>query len=85
MHLIFTEEQQRFRQEVRDFCEKTPWGELTSMRYATRDYSPTFYREVAKKGWLGLAIPVEYGGLGRDAIDWTIFTVPNNWLSPSRA
>lgn len=74
MHLIFTEEQQRFRQEVRDFCEKTPWGELTSMRYATRDYSPTFYREVAKKGWLGLAIPVEYGGLGRDAIDWTIFT-----------
>jgi hypothetical protein len=71
MEFGFTEEQQRFRQEVRDFCEREPWGEIATE--IAPDYSPTFYRKVAEKGWLGLQFPKEYGGEGKDAIYDAIF------------
>lgn len=86
----FNKEQQRFRQEVRDFCQKEPWGELVPE--VCMAYSPSFYRRVAEKGWLGLRFPRKYGGQGKDAIYETIFLeevgysgAPVGWVLQSLA
>lgn len=68
MDFSFTEEQEKFRQEIHDFCEKELQGEALSPAA-----SPSFIQKVAQKGWLGLSIPKEYGGLGRDDIYRVIF------------
>jgi len=72
MEFGFSEEQERFRQEVRDFCESEPWGEIVPI--IDDNFSPSFYRKVADKGWLGLQFPERYGGKGKDAIWETIFS-----------
>lgn len=71
MEFGFTEEQQRFRQEVREFCQKEPWGELHPECFMP--YSPSLYNKMAEKGWIGLQFPKRYGGLGKDAIYEQIF------------
>ena len=71
MNFTFTEEQQKFREEIRDFCQMEPYGELDIK--VTLDFSPEFYRKVAAKGWLGLAFPKEYGGQNYGKIEETIF------------
>ena len=71
MDFAFTKEQQRFREEVRSFCETEPYGELDAK--IALDFSPEFYRKVAAKGWLGLAFPKEYGGQNYGKIEETIF------------
>jgi len=68
MEFRFTEEQEKFRQEISDFCKRELQGETLSP-----SYSPSFIGKVAGKGWLGLSIPKEYGGQGRDAIYRVIF------------
>jgi alkylation response protein AidB-like acyl-CoA dehydrogenase len=70
MDFAFTEKQQKFREEIRDFCKKEPYGEIDT-RMAP-DFSPEFYRKVAAKGWLGLTFPKEYGGQGCGKIEETI-------------
>jgi len=71
MEFGFTEEQQSFRQEVREFCQREPWGKLAPE--LASGYSPSFYRKVAEKGWLGLQIPKRYGGQGKDDLYEAIF------------
>lgn len=73
MEFGFTEEQERFRQEVRDFIKTTPWGEIADPHQTAPNYSPSFYRKVVERGWIGLAFPKEYGGQGLDPIYQTIF------------
>jgi len=76
MDFKFSEEQEKFRQEVRDFLE----GELRQGLWQPRcdawimDYSPEFTKRVAAKGWIGLTWPEEYGGQGRSYIDRLILT-----------
>lgn len=70
MNFEFTEEQQRFRKEIRDFCQREPHGEIDD-RIAP-GFSLEFHRKVAEKGWLGLTLPKEYGGQGRSLVDGTI-------------
>jgi len=76
MDFKFTEEQERFRQEVRDFLEE-------EIRQGTfkpscdawiQGYSPEFTKKVARRGWIGLTWPKEYGGQGRSNIDRFILT-----------
>ena len=61
MELSFTEEQERFRREVIDFCK------------AERGDASSFSGKIAEKGWTGLSIPREYGGQGLGAIYRVIF------------
>ena len=68
MDFSFSQEQEEFRQEVIDFLRRELPGEALSP--AT---SLSFIRKVAEKGWLGLSIPKEYGGQGRDAVHRVIF------------
>lgn len=72
MDFGFTKEQETFRKEVREFCEKEPWGEILDRKVAV-NYSPEYYRKVCAKGWIGLSWPKEYGGQARDFIDLAIF------------
>jgi alkylation response protein AidB-like acyl-CoA dehydrogenase len=76
MDFQFTQEQEAFRQEVRDFLEE-------EIRIGTfqpmcdgwiQGYSPEFTKKVAERGWIGLAWPKEYGGQGRSNIDRLILT-----------
>jgi len=59
----FTDEQQKFKREVREFCEKE----------SAAGYTPDFYHRLAQKGYLGLQIPIDYGGRGKDTIYEVIF------------
>jgi len=67
MDFKFTEEQEAFRQEVRNFLEE----ELRKGSFKPscdawiQGYSPEFTKKVAEKGWIGLTWPEEYGGQGR--------------------
>ena len=76
MDFRFTEEQEAFRQEVRDFLEE----ELRQGSYTPscdawiQGYSPEFTKKVAEKGWIGLTWPKDYGGQGRSNIDRLILT-----------
>ncbi len=67
MEFQFTEEQEKFRQEVRDFLE----DELRKGGFEVRcdgwiiGFSPEFSRKLGKKGWIGLCWPKEYYGQGK--------------------
>ena len=71
MRFTFTKEQQEFRQEVRDFLDaelEAGAFSVTSdnlMGAASRDFS----LKMAKRGWIGLAWPKQYGGQGRTHVD----------------
>jgi len=76
MDFQFSEEQNKFRQEVRDFLEE-------EMKQGTfqpscdawiMGFSPELTKKVAAKGWIGLTWPKEYGGQGRSYIDRLILT-----------
>ena len=72
MDFRFTEAQRRFRQEVRDFLDaelpKTA-GEVGM----GAGWSPDFSKALARRGWIALPWPKEYGGLARDHVDQAIF------------
>ena len=76
MDFRFTEEQERFRQEVRAFLEE----ELRQGSFEPRcdawiqGFSPEFTKKVAQRGWIGLTWPKEYGGQGRSNIERFILT-----------
>jgi alkylation response protein AidB-like acyl-CoA dehydrogenase len=76
MDFQFSEEQEKFRQEVRDFLEE----ELKQGTFQPAcdawimSYSPEFTKKVADKGWIGLSWPKEHGGQGRSFMDRLILT-----------
>jgi len=76
MDFKFTEEQERFRQEVRDFLEEeiSQGNFQPSCDAWIQGYSPEFTKKVAQRGWIGLTWPEEYGGQGRSHIDRLILT-----------
>jgi len=76
MDFKFTEEQEKFRKEVRDFLEEEiKQGTFKPSCDAwIQGYSVEFTKKVAKKGWIGLTWPKEYGGQGRSHIDRLIIT-----------
>lgn len=74
MNFAFTDEQLAFRDEVRAFCEKEVTQKIMEEIYAKGDeHSPSFYKKLAEKGWIGLDFPKEYGGLGKQQIEMGIF------------
>ena len=74
LDFAFTEEQEQFRGEVREFLQE----ELEKGTFATKSNhfievsSPEFSRKLAQKGWMGLTWPKEYGGANRSYVDRTI-------------
>jgi alkylation response protein AidB-like acyl-CoA dehydrogenase len=77
LDFTFTPEEEKFREEIRDFCLKEQYGEsadgLPESGKSLGSFSPGFYRKMIDKGWTGLTLPKEYGGQGRSKIEETIF------------
>ena len=81
MDFQFSEEQERFRQEVRDFLEKEMPPDWMAVEFNPEQELETeedwafclaLRRKMAEKGWLSLWWPKEYGGQGRSRIDYII-------------
>jgi len=76
MDFGFTEEQNRLRQEVRNFLEeeiKNGYWEPACDAWI-QGFDPGFTKRVAQRGWIGLTWPKEYGGQGRSYVDRLILT-----------
>jgi len=76
MDFGFTEEQNKFRQEVRNLLEeeiKKGYWEPACDAWI-QGFNPEFSKRVAQKGWIGLTWPKEYGGQGLSYIDRLILT-----------
>jgi alkylation response protein AidB-like acyl-CoA dehydrogenase len=73
---MFTTQQQEFAAAIEQFCEKR--CATAQQRAALTDggrlsNSPELLAEFAKLGWLGVSLPVEYGGGGAGMVDECIF------------
>ena len=84
MDFLFTEEQERFRQEVRSFLNKElPAGWVGYLGSTTGDHVVDIsggwqvFKDIAhklgEKGWPYLFWPREYGGQSRSYVDYLIF------------
>jgi alkylation response protein AidB-like acyl-CoA dehydrogenase len=76
MDFGFTEEQNKFRQGVRNFLEeemKKRYWEPACDAWI-QGFDPEFSKRVAQRGWIGLTWPKEYGGQGLSYIDRLILT-----------
>jgi alkylation response protein AidB-like acyl-CoA dehydrogenase len=73
MDVSFTEEQEMLQKSASDFlaaeCPKTLVRELEEDE---RGYSPELWKKMAGLGWMGLAIPEEYDGMGMTFQDLTV-------------
>ncbi|MFI6444049.1 acyl-CoA dehydrogenase family protein [Kitasatospora sp. NPDC050543] len=62
---------ERLRAEVREFAEKEVRPQITRME-AERKVEHELARAIARRGWIGVTIPREYGGLGLGHLAKTI-------------
>ncbi len=73
MDFRFSEEEERLREEVRQFCQKEPPEsfpcEIEDEGYGFGGWSSAFTRRLGQKGWLSISWPKEYGGLGRSIME----------------
>lgn len=76
MDFRLSEEQEKFRKEIRDFLEDEIRQGLwePSIDAWIMAYDPKFTKRVAARGWIGLTWPKEYGGQGRSFVDRLILT-----------
>jgi alkylation response protein AidB-like acyl-CoA dehydrogenase len=64
-----TPDEQRLQREVRSFLDdRLPPGTY-QVNLGIGGWDPAFSRDLAKQGWVGMAISPEYGGHGRTAVD----------------
>lgn len=73
---LFTDEQNQFREAVRDFCAKEtrPREKRDKLtRNGETQHSEEIYRQMAEMGWVGTSIPEEYGGAGTGVVEECIF------------
>ncbi len=65
-----TEDEEELRRQVRSFlAAELPPGRYRPGLGMDADHDPTFSRALAARGWVGMAIPPEYGGSGRSPMD----------------
>ncbi|MFC1983256.1 acyl-CoA dehydrogenase family protein, partial [Chloroflexota bacterium] len=74
MNFKWSEDEVAWRQEVGDFLRKEVTEELLGeLKRKRSDHSQELYEKVARKGWLGVSLPREYGGLGKSMAYQAIF------------
>jgi len=73
MDLGFTEEQEMLRTSARDFLtNECPKDLVRQMAEDEKGYTPELWRKMAELGWMGLAFPEEYDGMGMTFFDLII-------------
>ena len=79
MDIKFTQREEDFRQEIRDFLQETlpddwdPLGQAGKSAEEQHSFTRRMTRTLADKGWLTLAWPEEYGGQGRSIMEQVIY------------
>jgi len=63
-----TEELVMWRRTLEDFLEKEGGREYVRRCDMERQFPEDFYQKLCKQGWVGMHLPVEYGGEGADII-----------------
>jgi alkylation response protein AidB-like acyl-CoA dehydrogenase len=80
MHISYTPEQERLRQELREYFAALMTPERRAgLAHADGEYGDgATYKEVVRQlgrdGWLAIGWPAEYGGQDRSVLDQLIFT-----------
>ncbi len=80
MHLSYTPEQERLRQELRDYFAGLMTAEVRAAlttpegEYGNGAAYRAVVRQLGHDGWLALAWPTDYGGRGGTMLDQLIFT-----------
>jgi len=73
MELGFSEEQEMLRTSTRDFLtNECPKDLVRQMAEDEKGYTPELWRKMAELGWMGLAFPEEYDGMGMTFFDLII-------------
>ncbi len=68
MDFALTEEQELIRTEVGNLARKFDWSYWRELD-STGEYPHAFFNEMSAAGWVGAAIPTEYGGGGLGIIE----------------
>lgn len=74
MNFDLTPEQESFRQELHEFLEKEVAPGVRE-RDESQDFSGCYdilINKMGPKGWLGLSMPKEYGGMGKTEVEYAI-------------
>jgi 3-oxocholest-4-en-26-oyl-CoA dehydrogenase alpha subunit len=79
MHLAYTPEQERLRQQLREYFELMTPEFRRGLAETGGDYGGVqayraIVRQLGRDGWLALGWPPEYGGRGGSTLDQLIFT-----------
>jgi acyl-CoA dehydrogenase len=72
MDFEFTQEQKDLREGIREFVKKECPREYLRELDEKEEYPHEISAKLADRGWLGLAVPEEYGGSGGNVIDVVI-------------
>lgn len=77
---FFTEEQERFRLEIREFAQRelTPFA---SEAEETEKFPQELWKTLGDSGYLGIRFPKEYGGMGEGLVTYCIFIEEMNRVS----
>ena len=73
MEFRFSEQQEKLRKEVQEFCQQEPPEgfpcEIEDEGYGFGGWSRAFTQRLGQKGWLSISWPREYGGMGGTVMD----------------
>ena len=73
MDLGFSEEQEMLRKTARDFLEtECPTSLVKEMAEDEQGYTSELWSKMAELGWMGLALPEEYDGMGMSFLDLAV-------------
>lgn len=76
MHIAYTDDQQRLRDELRAYYDELLTDDLRTQLHKEHGVGPVTRRvvkQMAADGWLGIGWPTEYGGQGRSQMEQFIF------------
>jgi acyl-CoA dehydrogenase len=85
MDFEFSEEQLMLQDSVRRFCEKELPKDIVRKSDENEELPPGIWSKMAEFGWLGIALPEEYGGTGGSIIEQLIIMEELSRKSPALA
>ncbi len=73
MDFALSEEQEMLKKSARDFLSiECPKKVVREIEASDLGYSPELWKKMASLGWIGLALPEEYGGAGLSLLDMAV-------------
>ena len=73
MNFALSEEQEMLKKSARDFLSaECPKSLIRQIEESELGYSPELWKRMAGLGWMGLALPEEYGGAGLSLLDMAV-------------